>query len=495
MDQQPQLVDLLDFRLPDFTRLSWVSDTARSVWEPRLTRIAAAWAEVEWRSVLAGVRECALVSCSPAALPSAVAQWAQWGLSVTEVAVQGASRHPYTSAVLPVEPGKPTLLRVVVGNPRSTAAFKRAHLGHDHDTMGRLLGYPPCCRQFFGSVWIQHHRVDTTWSMAANTVPVGPDETLIELSGPAVANILWRWMQIRAVPHLPCSFDCVATVELANRLRQVGTQAGFQQEFDWMEEILSWSAEWSALHGIAEIKTPVVKVSTRTDATAHAYVVRRHGTTSPEEGGAGLGFPYQTAKRPLVTGSTSFQRGIANPIQIQSARPDWYHRDNGFSSRHAMDKLHAPIVRFSRELLKSTSGNVIDLGCGNGALLEKICRGSQILIPHGIDRNEEAVQHANTLFPGASRRFLIGDFFQPSTWNSLPRMALSILMIGRLLEVPGSRSQDLLSLICDRSDRLLVYVYPGWSRETFFTLVDRAGLQLAQHNGESVGLVSTVELH
>ena len=36
--------DRLSYVLPDFTRVSWVSDPARHVWEPRIQRIGAAWA-------------------------------------------------------------------------------------------------------------------------------------------------------------------------------------------------------------------------------------------------------------------------------------------------------------------------------------------------------------------------------------------------------------------------------------------------------------------
>ena len=64
---------------------------------------------------------------------------------------------------------------------------------------------------------------------------------------------------------------------------------------DWLEEILSWPASWSALHGIAEVKTPVLKASTRTDATAHEFIVRRHGPRLPAEAVAGLGFPFRTS--------------------------------------------------------------------------------------------------------------------------------------------------------------------------------------------------------
>ena len=88
------------------------------------------------------------------------------------------------------------------------------------------------------------------------------------MTGPPEANILWRWMGARAVPHLPCRFDCEPTVALAQQCLAVGRAAGFDTEMDWLLEILRWPVEWSALHGIAEIRTPVLKVSTRTDATA-----------------------------------------------------------------------------------------------------------------------------------------------------------------------------------------------------------------------------------
>ena len=58
-------LDRLDFVLPDFTRLAWVSDHAQETWQPRVARITAAWLDIEWRAVLAGVRRCALTMCTP----------------------------------------------------------------------------------------------------------------------------------------------------------------------------------------------------------------------------------------------------------------------------------------------------------------------------------------------------------------------------------------------------------------------------------------------
>ena len=80
--------------------------------------------------------------------------------------------------------------------------------------------------------------------------------THIEIPQVSKCNILLRWVGPRIVFHLPCSFDCRPTVELADKFTQIARDAGFHQEMDWLEEMLSWHVEWSALNGIAEIMTP-----------------------------------------------------------------------------------------------------------------------------------------------------------------------------------------------------------------------------------------------
>ncbi len=102
-------------------------------------------------------------------------------------------------------------------------------------------------------------------------------------------------MNLRAVPHLPCCFDCQHGVELGKKLIEIGRKTGYEEEMNWLLEILSWPVEWSALHGIAEIKTPILKISAQTDAMALKYVVRREGNAYPLEGAQGVNFPYSVA--------------------------------------------------------------------------------------------------------------------------------------------------------------------------------------------------------
>ncbi|HEY9420080.1 MAG TPA: hypothetical protein VIW92_01575 [Thermoanaerobaculia bacterium] len=280
-------MERLGFLLPDFTRLAWVNDAARSVWEPRFRRITRAWWEIEWRSVAAGLRPCAVVVASPDDLLGWPAVWLRQGLCFLPLEIQGA-------------PEGSLVFRLVLGLPRDLAAFEEASRTQDHAEVGRLLGHPACCYESFRRVWIEDGLVDATWAMAVASSAPEPGAAAIEVAGPPPANILWRWMGIRAVPHLPCRADCGPSVQLGERMIEIGRTAGYAEEMEWLLDILSWPVEWSALHGIAEIKTPVVKVATRTDATAVKYVVRRPGDRMPAEGAHGLGFPYRPPAHPRI---------------------------------------------------------------------------------------------------------------------------------------------------------------------------------------------------
>jgi Methyltransferase domain len=489
----PELADRLEFRLPDFTRVSWTSDESRATWEPRLHRIGRAWAEVEWRSVVAGVRPCSLTRFEPDELPGRTSTYGRHNLSVTALALEGASDSSYSSTPKPREPGKPYVVAAAVGRIDDVVELSDAWHESDHDAIGELLGYPPCCRAFFRRVWVEGSHVDTTWAMAVNTVAPANGAQALDVGGPAPANILWRWACVRAVPHLPCAFDCAATAERGALLRHVGVEAGFADEMAWIEEILSWPVEWTALHGIAEVKTPILKVVTRTDATASRYVVRRAGSGWPHEGATGLRFPFEVPERALVSDSAGFQRGLEHPITLtrKPARPDWYHRDNGFSSRHGMDRAHELLAATAHSAIDGRAGTVLDLGCGNGVLLSKIVAGREGLVPYGIDRDETSIAHARELQPQFAGNFVRCDLFDAAVWNNDHHYALALLMIGRLHEVERPKADRLLDTVRSRCDALLLYVYPGYSDDPLAELARQLGMPINEKAPGVAGLLAS----
>jgi Methyltransferase domain len=401
-------------------------------------------------------------------------------LSVMPLALEGTSRFSYSSTPTRREPGKPFAVTAAVGRLDDVTEFSEAWRASDDAAIGELLGYPPCCRDFFRRVWVQQRLVDTTWAMARNRLTPANGTHVLEVSGPPPANILWRWASVRAVPHLPCAFDCTATVDLGKQLLGVGVEGGYADEMGWIEEILSWPVEWSALHGIAEVKTPILKVVTRTDATASRYVVRRAGTGWPREGSTGLTFPFQVPERALVSDSAGFHRGLEHPITLtrKPARPDWYHRENGFSSRHGMERAHEPLVTTARRALDGRAGAVLDLGCGNGALLSKIVAGRADLEPCGIDREARSIAHARELQARFADNFVQADLFDIAAWAQERQYALALIMVGRLLEVPTPTAQQVLSVLRSRCDAVVLYVYPGYSDRPLADLARDLGLRI-----------------
>lgn len=288
-------MERLDFIIPDFTRLSWVSDRAQAVWEPRFNKIKEAWSKIEWLSVVCGLRSCCITIASPKNFLNRAEEWIKHGLTALPLDIQGLSHFPYysySSTTVEADTGKPFLFRFVLGTSQNVLDFKRIFDAGNDRMMGKLLGFPSCCSDFFEQTWVEQGLIDTTWAMAIATATPHAEVKTIELIGDSHANILWRWMGIRAVTHLPCRFDCQPTVELGKKLIEVGREAGYDTEMNWLLEILNWPVEWSALHGIAEIKTPILKVSTRTDATPTKYAVRYKGKAFPLEGSQGLNFPY-----------------------------------------------------------------------------------------------------------------------------------------------------------------------------------------------------------
>lgn len=300
-------------QLPDFTRIAWASADARAVWEPRVRAVSAALLNMEIESVRRGVRLAAL----------------QFTPDVASL------RRFDGLAFAPVAPGR----CVVAGDQGTVNHFLDAWHRHDDESVGMLLGFPACCRSFFHQTWNTLKLKDTTLAMGGDsTTPM------------AGCNILGRWLGVRLVPHLPCNWQCGATSRNAKELAACWKPT----ELAWADEMLSWPMEYSALHGIAIVTTPVTKVITNTDYTPHACVLRVEGTRFPAEGATGLKFPFQNPRSNVVT---------LTPKVVNT----W--SDNGFISREAMDAGHAMVME---AVGTDPSLEVIDLGCGNGRLLEKI---------------------------------------------------------------------------------------------------------------------------
>jgi len=459
----------VDHRPRDFTRFSWASGDAKAVWEPRIRRVCACLRELEWRSILEGVRACGLVSVAPNELEAFGAMLALHGLDVKPLEKIAADDFYAASRRVPVG-DEPFNYWCATGSASDVQLLAAAHSRHDDEAVGRLLGYPSCCRDFFNRVWVEEGFIDTTWPMAHMTSSkkdMAPNH--VEISGMPRCNVLLRWLGPRMVFHLPCSFECGPTAELAGKLAEIGESAGFHLEMSWLEEMLSWPLEWSALDGLAEIKTPVGTISTATDVTGERYQVNYKGDRYATRRGWTVDFPddwrvslkISSAKETEVNDARS-----VHPTENRLVDLDWYYTDNGFRSKEDMDLSHEPIVKLASAVLTRAAGGVLDLGCGNGALVNKICSCRADLVPWGVERVAERIAHAKLLAPRFADNFVVSDIFDDcAVWSRVRNFELVILMLGRLTEVPHQWAEELLSRLKQHAKNVLVYAYDDYLRD------------------------------
>ncbi|HEY3703067.1 MAG TPA: class I SAM-dependent methyltransferase, partial [Acidimicrobiales bacterium] len=137
-------------------------------------------------------------------------------------------------------------------------------------------------------------------------------------------------------------------------------------------------------------------------------------------------------------------------------------------------------------------GNVIDLGCGNGALLGRMAAAAPGVIPFGVDVDAQRIEHARQLHAGHADNIVSGDIFDSDQlWVEGRRFALAVLMPGRLLETDEARAAALRERLSQSCDRVLVYAYGDWLTRAgdLAGLAREAGLTVVGPGRQPVALV------
>lgn len=300
-------IHYLDHSMHPFNRCSWVSDAARSLWEERIHRIEKSVATLTILGVANGLRPCVILNVRREQ-SFAFGQLAAAHDLAVAVLERGRGQRwhppqPGDPASAPLLEGVPALDVLAVGTPRQVGELHRLYQQERFDDLEQFLGYPKECRSFASSVYEDMNLRDPIWPMALAT-------PLAEAGKGTVAGVNYRRVDcaphsnfllasigLTPTPFVPTSFDCPYAAEFFDGLVEFGRDRGFMVEMDWLTEILSWPMEWSALHGIAETKTPVFKISSDTDATPNKLVVTYLGTAEVAMAAKGLGFPYLSGQR------------------------------------------------------------------------------------------------------------------------------------------------------------------------------------------------------
>lgn len=431
---QPLLMEIIQMYvkpfLQEFCRKQWTSARVRCAWESRIQKVSNAFLAAEIASVEVGVRQATLQDVHPQNLARLSQQAAKRGLVVTPLAQKSQGKN-YTASSVELRKGEPWTYRAVITTPSASVKFAQAWNEEDSEVMGRMLGYPKCCRDRFQDTWNQGS-VDPTWDMDDKD------------GGPIEANILLRWLGVRLIPHLPCGFRCKETVEFGKEMRSVMSS----QEAEWATQLLSMPMKWSSLFGIGEVVTPIFTLNFRSDVSHELRTFSHYGTFYPEESARGLTFPYKT-------------------ISISEEERLW--KDNGFSSRKAMDEAHEVIARVAPPSPQS----VLDLGCGNGVLARRLAGTGKAV---GVELDPARANRAKKRLD----EVVTGDLFDAQTAKSGD---LVVFMPGRLFEADGNRDGFIQALSMQRD--VLIYMYGDWVDKygSLQNLCNKSGLKGSIRNG------------
>jgi 2-polyprenyl-3-methyl-5-hydroxy-6-metoxy-1,4-benzoquinol methylase len=332
--------------------------------------------------------------------------------------------------------------------------FKTAWDAGDTFTIGEMLGYPVCCTRFFEREWVTRQSIDTTWAMLGATDD-GERFVRHELDNYNVyTNILLRWIGVRFVPFLPCSFHCEETGAIGVQYRDLLLKLGYPDEVAWMNEMLNWPIEWNSLHGIVEIRTPIMKVMANSDSRDKKHVLQLAGGGFPSEGARGLSFPWASHRA-----SRSSLESFPEPHL-----DEWLYKDNGFSTNGGMVEAHQKIVRAVEGRIQPSEGalHVLDIGCGNGALLRALSQRYPDLVPFGVDIVPVSIEHAQELNPRHIGNFVCTDMFCMDALKCGASPTHIIFMPGRLTEVSALEQERFLKLVRGTGATLFAYAYDEW---------------------------------
>lgn len=357
----------------------WLSDSDRAAWEPVLQRAQDAWSEIELLSITERIRDSALVFLEADEVARACADCARVGLELSVLAATG------------------TRFRAAAHRRGLAQEWHRAWADQDDERIGKLLGFPPCCREFFQREWT-----------ARGSFDVVPAMTTID--GPWVSNVLLRWLGVRLVPHLPCSGDCEPTAAMATAMLKAGRRNG--ADVGAIEALLRLPITHSTLNGLAIVETPHFRLMASADPVPEETKRARSG---------------------------------------DDAESPW--RDNGFSSLQAMEAAHAIVLEAIGD---QRPASVLDLGCGDGTLLARI--GAEFSVGVEVDQGRAVrglERHPHISFARTS----IEAWAIAQIPTEGPAFDLALIMPGRLLEMDSDAADVVRRFLRERARRVVAYSY------------------------------------
>lgn len=288
-------MELLNFVMPPFARIQWVSKEVKLKYEPMLEKAKNVYLQLEELSVQHGLRHCTTSHVDPNRMDIRQQEYIKKGMYFLPQEKVGhytgfSNYHP------PVEEGKPWhYYGVVADTVENALKFAEATDRLDHTTLGQLLDFPECCVEFFNENWVKKGIHDPVWQQALNANEKNiriKEDNLIRLKDiPWQANPLLKYLSVGVIFHVCDSLTCEKTlkrsmdwINLAKELKIDGLKE--------LEMFLRMPMEWDALKGIAYIRTPLFKLAINSVTCTERFKVQLEGTYFPDDVPRGNEYPW-----------------------------------------------------------------------------------------------------------------------------------------------------------------------------------------------------------
>lgn len=248
-----------------FTKINWKTAESRDAWRNLLSRVGEAKVEAEWRSVMYDEtdRQAAIIHVTNGNREKWLRRLAQHDLVYRDLLFT-ESYEGFSHRHLPTDISNPHRETYAVVAPNEDIADKMDEATNElsgtekHEQKGKLLGFPKCCRDFFHDIWTDREQIDPLYEVACNTsgaemIDGDPENIRIPNPSPG-ANALWRYFGWSFITHIPCSFDCEESIEIARQRYKIMCDAGYKDVADALYQWLDSPATWSGLHAQGLVK-------------------------------------------------------------------------------------------------------------------------------------------------------------------------------------------------------------------------------------------------
>ncbi|WP_420399618.1 hypothetical protein [Flagellimonas sp.] len=294
------IIDKLDYELHEFQRITWVSNELETLWHPIISQL-----RIAIENLLLSEEVFELITVQVRYIDINNVYEFKKKILELDLFCEHLNSSPSTVEAICGKDFSADKRVVIIGKRGNVIELikSKEHLPDALKlTQNSVNGFEVY------SKYSESKLVDYTWMYLLSET----DDTIskeVQINN-NLLNPFWTNLGISVLPFKPSKLSCENSLELAHNIKTIAKDKLPTNLYNAWFEILSWPVEWSALHGIAEVKTPILKMIYNTDSTGTKYTIRLNSNTYPQNGLNGLLFPYKKPKKLFLTESKKFNEGV-----------------------------------------------------------------------------------------------------------------------------------------------------------------------------------------